>query len=487
MLRNQATTADGDWKRINMRSVSHLLGVEFIHDLYNRYDPRINAVRFRHTITTWKDGVVNSYAPRDEWEELGRIVGYHYYSLDRSILRATRALYRRRRQHYFELMRSLDRLELGSLKNEDLATVLLNFQSLVLGDLYVLNFVQVEHGLNTAIRRILAEKALSEHERKDLLARLAATDRPTESQKEKRRLMIRAAWWRLRKAAGLYSETGARADVLRHCRAYAHLYSAYGERPRSFDDFWAEFEGYLREGRWPRFKLFPRLVAKESRKALSSLKDPKLDALVPLLIRGGIFRDTNKALLGKSLRHRFAVLDEIASRRIETREHLDFYLLSEIVELLRQGTAVPAAVLEERRAKGVVLSRQEDFRPLDAGILRTLEGKEEKLAVLKGQGASKGECEGACKIVLSKSDAGKVQVGDVMVAIGTDFDLIEAMYRSSAVITEEGGILSHASVVCRELKKPCCIDVKDATRLLKDGQRVRVDAAAGTVTLLDPA
>ncbi len=71
-----------------------------------------------------------------------------------------------------------------------------------------------------------------------------------------------------------------------------------------------------------------------------------------------------------------------------------------------------------------------------------------------------------------------------MIAIGTDFDLIEAMYRSAAVITEEGGILSHASVVCRELGKPCCIGVKDATRLLRDGQRIRADATHGTITFI---
>lgn len=54
------------WKRINMRNVDDLLGVEFIHDLYNRHEPKINSIRFRHTITIWKDGIANSYAPLHE-------------------------------------------------------------------------------------------------------------------------------------------------------------------------------------------------------------------------------------------------------------------------------------------------------------------------------------------------------------------------------------------------------------------------------------
>ncbi len=47
-----------EWKRINMRNVVHLMGVEFIHDLYNRHEPKINSIRFRHTVTIWKDGIV---------------------------------------------------------------------------------------------------------------------------------------------------------------------------------------------------------------------------------------------------------------------------------------------------------------------------------------------------------------------------------------------------------------------------------------------
>lgn len=481
MLRDHSPEDEKDWKRINMRSVSHLLGVEFIHDLYNRYDPRINAIRFRHTRTTWKDGIVHSYAPREEWDELGAIVGYQYYSLDAAIIRATRTLYRRRRQDYFRLMHALDKLDVTQLKNEDLATVLLNFQSLVLGDLYVLNFVQVEHGLNTAVKRILNEKALSDTEKKELFVQLISTEKPTESQKEKDRLRLIACKWRLLRMLGFFNEGGARADVQKHCKLNAHLYSAYGEHPRSFEDFWKEFEAYLTTHEWPRFTLRSRLLSPESERALTTLKDPKLNVLVPLLVCGGIFRDTNKALLGKSLRHRFAILDEIARRFLETRENLDYYLLSEIVQLVRAGVTVPPDVLTNRKTKGVVLTRREDFTLLEEHAELPAH---ETSATLTGQGASKGVCEGVCKVVLSKEDADKVQKGDIMIAIGTDFDLIEAMYRSAAVITEEGGILSHASVVCRELGKPCCIDVKNATRLLRDGQRIRVDAAAGVITLL---
>jgi len=472
-----------EWKRINMRSVAHLIGVEFIHDLYNRYDPRINAVRFRHTITTWKDGVVNSYAPLEEWEELGSIVGGQYYELDPAIIGATRSLYKRKRKYYHRLMRSLRRVDWTAQSNEALASKLLNFQSLVLGELYVLNFVQVEHGLATAIRRILSEKGIPSDALDETYVSLIRTEKPTESQKEKIALGRLASLWEIAGTLGLYREKLAQESVRSHCRAFSHLYSAYGENPRAYEDFWEEFEAY-RLGRKPvpHAPVLPRLLASSSRRALKALKDEKLDILVPLLVCGGVFRDKNKALLGKSLKHRFAILNEIAKRDLERRESLDYYLLAEIGDLLRAGKRVSEDEIACRMTHGVMLTREENFAlyapSADPVLLREIDGK------LAGQCASPGACEGKCKIVLSKEDAAKVEEGDIMIAIGTDFDLIEAMYRSSAVITEEGGILSHASVVCRELGKPCCIGVKDATRLLKDGQRVRVDATHGTITVL---
>lgn len=94
-----------EWRRINMRNVAHLMGVEFIHDLYNRYEPKINSIRFRHTITIWKDGIVNSYAPVHEWNRLGEVLGYQYYSLDPLMIENTKRLYRRKRKYFHEFIK----------------------------------------------------------------------------------------------------------------------------------------------------------------------------------------------------------------------------------------------------------------------------------------------------------------------------------------------------------------------------------------------
>lgn len=95
-----------EWKRINMRNVAHLMGVEFIHDLYNRHEPKINSIRFRHTITIWKDGIVNSYAPIHEWNRLGEVLGSQYYSLDLLLIESTKTLYQRKREYFHAFIKN---------------------------------------------------------------------------------------------------------------------------------------------------------------------------------------------------------------------------------------------------------------------------------------------------------------------------------------------------------------------------------------------
>ena len=62
---------------------------------------------------------------------------------------------------------------------------------------------------------------------------------------------------------------------------------------------------------------------------------------------------------------------------------------------------------------------------------------------------------------------------------------MNAIIKSKAIVTEEGGILSHASVISRELKKPCIIAFKGITKVLKDGDLIEVDATKGTIRMLE--
>jgi pyruvate,water dikinase len=105
----------------------------------------------------------------------------------------------------------------------------------------------------------------------------------------------------------------------------------------------------------------------------------------------------------------------------------------------------------------------------------------------KGVGASPGKVSGKARIIESIKEFESFMDGEVLVAPETTPSFVPLMRKASAILTEKGGITSHAAIVARELKKPCIIGVKGATKFLKDGDMVEVDANEGIVKILNRA
>ena len=106
---------------------------------------------------------------------------------------------------------------------------------------------------------------------------------------------------------------------------------------------------------------------------------------------------------------------------------------------------------------------------------------EEGKILLRGETASAGVASGPVRIVLSAGELGKVQKGDVLVTKMTMPDFVPAMQRAAAIITDEGGMTSHAAIVSREMGTPCIVGTEHATHVLRDGQIVTVHALRGIV------
>ena len=100
---------------------------------------------------------------------------------------------------------------------------------------------------------------------------------------------------------------------------------------------------------------------------------------------------------------------------------------------------------------------------------------------LMGQIGNKGKVQGIVRIILAVDDFHKMKDGDILVTTMTTPDFVVLMQKASGIITDIGGLLSHASIVSRELNKPCIIGTKFATKVLKDGDMVEVDANKGVV------
>ena len=101
--------------------------------------------------------------------------------------------------------------------------------------------------------------------------------------------------------------------------------------------------------------------------------------------------------------------------------------------------------------------------------------------LVSGLGASPGRAGGPVSIVRKLDELDKVTDGDVLVTEMTTPDMVPAMKRATAIVTDEGGMTSHASIVSRELGVPAVVGTGNATTVLSDGQPVLVDGERGAV------
>ena len=157
----------------------------------------------------------------------------------------------------------------------------------------------------------------------------------------------------------------------------------------------------------------------------------------------------------------------------------------EIVEGLK-GKAVPKHLAVKRQEGFLIYIENDCIVVIDHAIdakLKRMGFKEEAphTKELKGICAYPGKVRGIVKIVRTVHDILKVNRGDVLVALTTHPDYVPAMQKAGAIVTDEGGMLSHAAIVSRELKIPCVVGTKSATKVLRHGTLVEVDASRGSI------
>lgn len=189
----------------------------------------------------------------------------------------------------------------------------------------------------------------------------------------------------------------------------------------------------------------------------------------------------------------------VGSKLLEEIGHCSGYALEQLkyvtgfeVEKLISENRPTVEELEARMQGSVFLATPEGYyvgKGAEVEMARKMmRGPERReLHDFRGLAASLGKVRGKVAIVGSSSEITRVAQGDVLVAVMTRPDYIAGMKRACAIVTNEGGITSHASIVSRELGIPCIIGTKIATEVLLDGDWIEVDANLGTVTILQRA
>ena len=155
----------------------------------------------------------------------------------------------------------------------------------------------------------------------------------------------------------------------------------------------------------------------------------------------------------------------------------------EILELIDNGN-LPTNVKNRTRDFGIVNIDNEYFLLFGKDLEKEIAIHEKDIKVaneVKGVTAYPGKVRGTAKVLMDYEDVRKVKEGDIILAPETTVDYVIAMGRAAAFVTEQGGVTSHAAVISREMKKPCIIGTKIATKIFKDGDYIEVDANKGVV------
>ncbi|MGA2418280.1 MAG: PEP-utilizing enzyme [Candidatus Staskawiczbacteria bacterium] len=206
-----------------------------------------------------------------------------------------------------------------------------------------------------------------------------------------------------------------------------------------------------------------------------------------------IWQDERKANVLKSISYTNKAAEEIA-RRIKTDTKTIFYLGPVEVASLKSLKDIKRCEKELKlRAKGtfLLIENGKDFF-VSGRQYKELLKEREKLTksvkqtekIINGSIANGGTAIGRVVVCKNLSDMKKVRSGDVLVTSMTRPEYMSAIKKAAAIVTDEGGITSHAAIVSRELNIPAVIGTKMATKILKDGMIVEVRANHGFVKII---
>ncbi|MEK6910694.1 MAG: PEP-utilizing enzyme [Nanoarchaeota archaeon] len=235
--------------------------------------------------------------------------------------------------------------------------------------------------------------------------------------------------------------------------------------------------------------------AKKSNELLKKINDKEISILAEAIAEGTYLNEFRKNVFSTvSLGYR-PIFQRIAEMSDSNNWRDCFYLIpSEMTKIIKGEKLSIKKLVTDRAIVGMYSSDKSMNNFLDKETCLNLmnyikahkkpETNDSKEEIIKGHSANRGKIKGIVKVILSSKDFHKLNVGEILVTTMTSVDFVPIMAKAAAFITNEGGITSHASIVAREMNKPCIIGTRIATKVLKDGDVVEVDAEKGIVRII---
>lgn len=277
---------------------------------------------------------------------------------------------------------------------------------------------------------------------------------------------------------------------------YSWITAAWSEKGKSEAEMFEELKDYVflgviklkkavhdKKGESRRGRQEAERTLRKLHKILNSKENLLLDFAVTTVETGRIRMDA----FYKLLFHAFNLYREIASRLHINMDDLRYTFKEELIDALTKSRKIPIKKIKQRQKHSLLYFKNGKCRLFVGREVNKWEKRvafsPEKSNVFKGQIAyNGGVVKGKAKIILTPKDMKKMKKGNILVSSRTYPDLLTAMKKAGAIITELGGLLSHAAIVARELHIPCIVGITNITRNIKDNEIVSVDTATGIIS-----
>ncbi len=282
--------------------------------------------------------------------------------------------------------------------------------------------------------------------------------------------------------------------VKEHCKKYGWIHSTL-----FLGDIYDEEKiinelKYIKNPRVIKEKLLKQREVKqqEANKIIKMISSNKGKEEAKFLQKAVYFRTARLEWMNKTCFIIRPILKEGARRLGINFEDVLYITSDELIESLEKGKLIirKEVIKERERGYGMVSDNKQEYVIFTGNDLMGLKKKfskdmDDKRIV--GIVASKGKIKGRVVIVKDRSELYKVKKDDILVAPLTTPDFVIAMKKASAIITDLGGITSHAAIVSRELGKPCIVGTRNATKLLKDGDIIEINDENGEINIIKKA
>lgn len=337
---------------------------------------------------------------------------------------------------------------------------------------------------------MIREELVGKVDEKDLLGLVAKLTSPVEYSFCGKELIA------LLKIAIKYTQgKDCSVDLAEHTKQYYWIQNGYYPTPSLDEKYFLDKIKVLVEegGLEEKLRVEEGRVKKNKKEKEALFKElgisAKLQAIIETAGRFTGWQDTRKSVVFITNHFVFTILREIG-KRVGLEPFEIYYVTDHELKNVFLHKQFDKEKLRQRREEGCIfihtpagayLMEGEEVKKYPKDIFS---GFNKSVSEVRGTPACLGKVTGRVRVIQNVLDFVNFQEGEILVTNNTTPDFVPLMKKAIAIVTEQGGITTHAAIVSRELNKPCVIGTKIATKVLKDGDLVEVDANNGIVKII---